>query len=35
VAIAVAGSFAVRYLPEKAEGKLKDDNEGEVEGLVR
>ena len=35
VAIAALGSVAVRYLPEKAEGKLKDDNEGDEEGVVR
>jgi len=35
VTIAVLGSVAVRYLPEKAEGKLKDDDEGEDEGVIR
>jgi hypothetical protein len=25
--IAVAGSIAIRWLPEKAEGRLKDDDE--------
>jgi len=35
VTIAALGSVAVRYLPEKAEGKLKDDDEGEDEGVVR
>ncbi|KAE9372585.1 MFS general substrate transporter [Stipitochalara longipes BDJ] len=35
VAIGVLGSVIVRYLPEKAEGKLKDDDEGEDEGVIR
>ena len=33
--VAVLGSVAVRYLPEKAEGKLKDNDEGEDDGIIR
>jgi hypothetical protein len=33
--IAIAGSAAVRYLPEKAEGKLKDNDESEDESIIR
>jgi hypothetical protein len=35
VTLAALGSVAVRYLPEKAEGKLKADDEGEDDGVVR
>jgi hypothetical protein len=35
ISVAIAGSAAVRYLPEKAEGKLKDVNEGEDEDIIR